>query len=92
MTWGCVHYGCGRLPLRLHHAQRVGLGTAGTHPQTGIAADTVETEARDPSGPGSGPLSPLKLLSSPLLATVIKQLQQGFQSGWSTPPASGLLH
>lgn len=50
MTWGCIHYGYGRLPLGLHQAQRVGLGTAGTHPQTGISADTVETEARDPSG------------------------------------------
>lgn len=40
MAWGCVHYGCGRLPLGLHHAERVGLGTAGSHPQTGIAADT----------------------------------------------------
>ena len=89
MAWGCVHYGCGRLPLELHHAERVGLGTAGSHPQTGIAADTGNRSQRSLWGPGLGPLSSLQLLSSPLLATVIKQLQQGFQSGWGThnPPA-----
>ena len=76
MAWGCVHYGLWKAspgaPPR----------TAGwpgdcwhPPPDRDCCGHCGNRSQRSLWGPGSGPLSPLQLLCSPLLATVIKQLR-----------------